>query len=143
MSSLPLSQGLLNSSNSSSGSSSGSSTIPKDNSDNSDKRKNNQGCPTCRRWQSIERCIKSLEKASDCVKECPSPSCIKMKNVFSHTKNCKRKNNQGCRICRQLVALCCFHAKSCVSVKCLVPYCHLIRSNRNKRRQSQQKNKRS
>ena len=81
------------------------------------------------RRQSIERCIKSLEHATYCDdKQCQIQSCIKMKKVVSHAKNCKRKNNQGCPICRQLIALCCFHAKSCTKPQCLVPYCHPIKA---------------
>lgn len=81
------------------------------------------------RRQSIERCIKSLEHATYCDdKQCQIQSCIKMKKVVSHAKNCKRKNNQGCPICRQLIALCCFHAKSCSKPHCSVPYCHPIKA---------------
>lgn len=36
-----------------------------------------------------------------------------MKRVISHTKQCKRKTNGGCPICKQLIALCCYHAKLC------------------------------
>ncbi len=36
-----------------------------------------------------------------------------MKRVVSHTKACKRKTNGGCPICKQLIALCCYHAKLC------------------------------
>ena len=44
---------------------------------------------------------------------CRLPSCQKMKRVVQHTKICKRKTNGGCPICKQLIALCCYHAKHC------------------------------
>ena len=55
-----------------------------------------------------------------------------MKRVVQHAKSCKRKSNQqggaqpqapGCPICKQLIALCCYHAKHCTEGKCPVPYC--------------------
>lgn len=56
-----------------------------------------------------------------------------MKRVVQHAKSCKRKSNQqggpaaqttpGCPICKQLIALCCYHAKHCTENKCPVPYC--------------------
>lgn len=59
-----------------------------------------------------------------------------MKRVVQHAKSCKRKTNQsgpgmasqgggatGCPICKQLIALCCYHAKHCNEQKCPVPYC--------------------
>jgi hypothetical protein len=36
-----------------------------------------------------------------------------MKRVVQHTKICMRKTNGGCPICKQLIALCCYHAKHC------------------------------
>lgn len=81
------------------------------------------------RRQSIERCIKSLEHATYCdEKHCQSQSCIKMKKVVSHAKSCKRKNNHSCPICKQLIALCCYHAKTCTQANCLVPYCVHIKA---------------
>ena len=63
---------------------------------------------------SIQRCIQSLVHACQCRDaNCRLPSCHKMKRVVSHTKQCKRKTNGGCPICKQLIALCCYHAKLC------------------------------
>ena len=63
---------------------------------------------------SIQRCIRSLVHACQCRDaNCRLPSCHKMKRVVSHTKACKRKTNGGCPICKQLIALCCYHAKLC------------------------------
>lgn len=63
---------------------------------------------------SIQRCIQSLVHACQCRDaNCRLPSCQKMKRVVQHTKMCKRKTNGGCPICKQLIALCCYHAKHC------------------------------
>jgi len=73
---------------------------------------------------SIQRCIQSLVHACQCRDaNCRLPSCHKMKRVVSHTKACKRKTNGGCPICKQLIALCCYHAKLCQEAKCPVPFC--------------------
>ena len=81
------------------------------------------------RRQSIERYTGSLEHATYCDdKHCTLQNCIKMKKVVSHGKSCKRKSNHGCPICKQLIALCCYHAKSCAKKQCLVPYCQYIKA---------------
>ncbi|KAK6291077.1 hypothetical protein J4Q44_G00385190 [Coregonus suidteri] len=68
---------------------------------------------------SIQRCIQSLVHACQCRNaNCSLPSCQKMKRVVQHTKGCKRKTNGGCPICKQLIALCCYHAKHCQENKC-------------------------
>uniref|UniRef100_A0A667XVX8 histone acetyltransferase n=1 Tax=Myripristis murdjan TaxID=586833 RepID=A0A667XVX8_9TELE len=73
---------------------------------------------------SIQRCIQSLVHACQCRNaNCSLPSCQKMKRVVQHTKNCKKKTNGGCPICKQLIALCCYHAKHCQENKCPVPFC--------------------
>ena len=76
------------------------------------------------RRASIQRCIQSLVHACQCRDaNCRQPSCQKMKRVVAHTKTCKRKTNGGCPICKQLIALCCYHAKHCQEAKCPVPFC--------------------
>ncbi|XP_033908960.1 CREB-binding protein-like isoform X1 [Acipenser ruthenus] len=73
---------------------------------------------------SIQRCIQSLVHACQCRNaNCSQPSCLKMKRVVQHTKGCKRKTNGGCPVCKQLIALCCYHAKHCQENKCPVPFC--------------------
>ncbi|XP_038056192.1 histone lysine acetyltransferase CREBBP-like isoform X2 [Patiria miniata] len=74
---------------------------------------------------SIQRCLQSLVHACQCKDaNCRLPSCQKMKRVVQHTKVCKRKTNGECPICKQLIALCCYHAKHChQEQKCLVPFC--------------------
>ena len=63
---------------------------------------------------SIQRCIQSLVHACQCRgANCNLPSCNKMKRVVAHTKQCKRKAEGNCPCCKQLIALCCYHAKIC------------------------------
>ncbi|XP_062846671.1 CREB-binding protein-like [Trichomycterus rosablanca] len=77
---------------------------------------------------SIQRCIQSLAHACQCRDaNCSLPSCQKMKRVVQHTKGCKRKTNGGCPVCKQLIALCCYHAKHCQENKCPVPFCPNIK----------------
>merc|ERR1712106_253689 len=96
-----------------------------DSSGNSDNKNLN---PQEARRQSIQRCIQSLVHASQCRDaNCRLPSCQKMKRVLSHTKSCKKKNNGGCAICKQLIALCCYHARNCKEQRCVVPYCYNIK----------------
>ncbi|XP_054997064.1 histone acetyltransferase p300-like [Sorex araneus] len=73
---------------------------------------------------SILRCIESLMHACQCRNaNCSLPSCKKMKRAVQHTKGCKQKTNGGCHVCKQLVALCCYHAKHCQENKCPVSFC--------------------
>lgn len=98
-----------------------------------------QANPQEARKQSIQRCIQSLVHACQCRDaNCRLPSCQKMKRVVQHTKNCKRKTNGGCPICKQLIALCCYHAKHCQEQKCPVPFCPNIK-HKLKQQQLQQK----
>uniref|UniRef100_A0A672QN56 histone acetyltransferase n=1 Tax=Sinocyclocheilus grahami TaxID=75366 RepID=A0A672QN56_SINGR len=91
-----------------------------DNSQNGEASKS----PQESRRLSIQRCIQSLVHACQCRNaNCSLPSCQKMKRVVQHTKGCKRKTNGGCPVCKQLIALCCYHAKHCQENKCPVPFC--------------------
>ncbi|XP_054723198.1 CREB-binding protein-like [Uloborus diversus] len=92
-----------------------------DDSGTSDPKQTN---PQESRRLSIQRCIQSLVHACQCRDaNCRLPSCQKMKRVVQHAKSCKRKTNGGCPICKQLIALCCYHAKHCQEAKCPVPFC--------------------
>lgn len=96
-----------------------------DDSSPSDMKQSN---PQEARKQSIQRCIGSLVHACQCRDaNCMLSSCQKMKRVVNHTKHCKKKTNGGCPICKQLVALCCYHAKHCNEQKCMVPFCPNIK----------------
>ncbi|CAG4940100.1 unnamed protein product [Colias eurytheme] len=87
-----------------------------------------QANPQEARKLSIQRCIQSLVHACQCRDaNCRLPSCQKMKRVVTHTKICKRKTKGDCPICKQLIALCCYHAKHCQESKCSVPFCSSIK----------------
>ena len=89
--------------------------------------------PKEQRKASIEKCIKFLVHATQChSSHCNQPSCIKMKRVLTHTRECKLmmtgKWNQ-CTVCKQFVLLCISHAKSCTMDQCPVPVCAHIKKN--------------
>ena len=80
------------------------------------------------RKQSIQKCIQSLVHACQCRDmSCKLQSCIKMKRVIRHTRDCRLRNNGNCSICKQFVALCLFHARSCNENQCSVPLCSKIK----------------
>ena len=90
------------------------------------------------RRQSIQRCIQSLVHACQCRDaNCRMNSCQKMKRVVQHTRQCKKKTNGGCQICRQLIALCCYHAKHCREDRCPVPFCLNIKQKLNQQQMQQ------
>lgn len=87
-----------------------------------------QANPQEARKLSIQRCIQSLVHACQCKDaNCRLQSCVKMKRIVAHIKVCKRRTTGGCNICKQVVALCCHHAKHCSEAKCLVPFCSSIK----------------
>ncbi|XP_014253868.1 CREB-binding protein isoform X3 [Cimex lectularius] len=107
--------------------------------DGSSPAENNKANPQEARKHSIQRCIHSLVHACQCRDaNCRLPSCQKMKRVVQHTKICKRKANGNCPICKQLIALCCYHAKYCQETKCPVPFCLNIK-HKMKQQQLQQR----
>lgn len=80
------------------------------------------------RTESIQRCISSLVHSCQCRDaNCRRLSCHKMKRVVQHTKMCKKRQTGPCPVCKQLIALCCYHAKHCQEQNCLVPFCPNIR----------------
>ena len=83
-----------------------------------------------RRFSAIQRCINSLVHATKCRIDanCQSVSCNKMKRVVRHTCQCTRKSSGGCPICKQLIALCCYHAKMCNESNCPVHFCQNIKA---------------
>uniref|UniRef100_G1Q0Z1 histone acetyltransferase n=1 Tax=Myotis lucifugus TaxID=59463 RepID=G1Q0Z1_MYOLU len=89
---------------------------------------------------SILRCIQSLRHARQCGDtNCSRTDCQKLKRVVLHTTRCQRKAIGGCPVCKQLIALCCYHAKQCQENPCPVPLClnikQKLREQRLRRRQ--------
>jgi hypothetical protein len=77
---------------------------------------------------SIQRCINSLVHACSCRDvNCIDGSCHRMKRVIQHTRQCRRRQNAQCPVCKQLIALCCYHARTCVDAQCQLPFCANIR----------------
>ncbi|XP_035665030.1 uncharacterized protein LOC118408373 [Branchiostoma floridae] len=71
-----------------------------------------------------QRCMQTLIHACQCQDaDCSQPNCSSMKSVAQHYKSCMRKTDGGCPICKQLIALCCYHAKRCQEQTCPAPYC--------------------
>ncbi|VDN60384.1 unnamed protein product [Dracunculus medinensis] len=80
------------------------------------------------RLESIQRCIQSLVHACQCRDaNCRRPSCKNMKRVVMHARSCRKRSSATCPICKQLIALCCYHAKHCDGNACSVPFCSNIR----------------
>ena len=69
---------------------------------------------------------------------CKQPSCIKMKRVLRHTRDCKLRMSGNCTICKQFLLLCYSHAKSCTDDKCPVPICARIKKNLQEQRAQSQ-----
>ena len=85
--------------------------------------------------KTLIRCIENLEHACSCkATACTLANCEKMRRVVTHYRVCKQKDSGSCGVCKQLLALCCYHAKQCKAVTCLVPFCHGIRQTLQQRR---------
>ena len=78
----------------------------------------------------IERWIEYLVHACKCRigNNCQFSGCHKMKRVVAHTRRCQRKSDGGCPVCKQLIALCCYHAKTCNQSNCPVHFCQDIKA---------------
>lgn len=88
--------------------------------------------PADAKKQSVQRCVQSLVHACNCRDaNCRMPSCARLKRITQHSRICKKRQvgTNQCPICRQLIALCCFHSKICDDTqnKCLVPFCPNIK----------------
>ena len=95
--------------------------------------------PREQRKASIQKCIQFLVHASHCRDPmCKQPSCIKMKRVLRHTRDCKLRISGKCTICKQFLLLCYSHAKSCKDDNCHVPICARIKKNLCEQRAQQQ-----
>ena len=76
----------------------------------------------------IQRCVQNLVHASRCRDPtCQRASCAMMKRVVEHTKTCMRRKGGGCRLCRDFIHLCCYHAKLCSERECVVRFCRVIK----------------
>ena len=89
----------------------------------------------------IDMCRHYLVHATKCHDpHCVQPSCIKMKRVLTHTRECKLMISNKwkmCLICKRFVQLCILHAKNCNEDECPVPMCAGIKKNLRKQRNEQ------
>ncbi|GMR55499.1 hypothetical protein PMAYCL1PPCAC_25694, partial [Pristionchus mayeri] len=87
------------------------------------------GAGASNRERTIEKIVFLLVHTSTCKDDkCTRSSCHKMKRIVAHTKVCKnRRVYQPCPVCKQFIAICCNHAKSCQKEGCEVPFCVNIR----------------
>eukprot|EP00041_Stephanoeca_diplocostata_P038119 m.1478164 g.1478164 ORF g.1478164 m.1478164 type:complete len:2116 (+) comp25164_c0_seq4:202-6549(+) len=53
---------------------------------------------------------------------CARQNCNKMKQMIQHSRQCPGPQH-SCNVCKQLVALCCYHAKNCRTSNCTIPFC--------------------
>ena len=75
------------------------------------------------RDESVKRCIQSLIHACQCKDaNCKRMTCHKMRKVVQHARTCKRRQSSNCPVCKQLIALCCYHAKHCTATNCPVQF---------------------
>jgi len=80
------------------------------------------------RQRHIRLHVQLLEHASLCnSSQCNSSNCAKMKQYLKHSKECKLKQQGGCKICKRIIALLRYHAQSCKNKVCPIPQCLAIR----------------
>ena len=99
--------------------------------------------PADSKKQTVQRCIQGLIHSCNCRDaNCRMPSCGRLKRLVMHSRNCKKRQlgQNSCPLCRQLIALCCYHSKTCEDTqnKCPVPFCTTIKG-RLKQQQVQQR----
>ncbi|CAG2120233.1 unnamed protein product [Medioppia subpectinata] len=106
--------------------------------------------------QAIQRCAQTLAHSCRCRDaNCALPSCHKYKKVAQHfARHCRRvaanrlklanqkaaaapAGGGSCALCKQLVVLCCYHAKHCTDSECPVLYCTYIKSKLRQRQRGQ------
>lgn len=83
------------------------------------------------RQEQLRKTMELLVHASSCQdKNCPHPSCFKVKMLFQHSLTCSTKATGGCTYCRRMWALLQLHAKSCTTPNCPVPRCRDLKQYR-------------
>uniref|UniRef100_A0A914PUF7 histone acetyltransferase n=1 Tax=Panagrolaimus davidi TaxID=227884 RepID=A0A914PUF7_9BILA len=78
-----------------------------------------------KRQESIQKIIEKLIHAVNCKNEsCTTfATCNRLKQILSHLQICKNRKENKCSVCKQMIALCCFHAKQCKAEICQIPFC--------------------
>jgi E1A/CREB-binding protein len=76
----------------------------------------------------IEMYLNTFMHAVHCRNaNCTYAKCMQFKRVVAHSRQCQKFKNSQCDFCRQLVALCIYHAKTCKDDHCQVPFCGNIK----------------
>ncbi|VDM34683.1 unnamed protein product [Hydatigera taeniaeformis] len=76
------------------------------------------------RKPNLVSCIAALVHANQCRDaNCRMATCIQMKRVLAHLRACPKRSSGTCPLCRQLISMCCLHAKACTEEQCQVPLC--------------------
>eukprot|EP00054_Salpingoeca_dolichothecata_P028111 m.210847 g.210847 ORF g.210847 m.210847 type:complete len:1191 (-) comp26132_c3_seq4:103-3675(-) len=76
----------------------------------------------------LQRILESVVHACSCIDPaCTFPSCAKMKQVVEHTRSCPNRG-ENCTMCKKLLHVYLFHARSCRLNTCPVPYCANLKS---------------
>lgn len=98
--------------------------IEEEGSNNNGESGSDRPAGAAERKPNILACITALIHANMCRDaNCRNPSCIQMKKVLAHLRNCPKRSSGTCPLCRQLISMCCMHAKSCTKEQCQVPLC--------------------
>ncbi|XP_037455236.1 probable histone acetyltransferase HAC-like 1 [Triticum dicoccoides] len=65
-----------------------------------------------------------LVHASTCrSSSCQFPNCLKVKELFLHGKQCKRRASGGCALRKKMWYMIQFHAQACRDSGCSMPRC--------------------
>ncbi|XP_063908095.1 CREB-binding protein-like isoform X1 [Zophobas morio] len=98
-------------------------------------------CKKSRKLKVIKAYHRFLHACTCTESDCQNAGCDEMKSTVVHFKMCTRTPKKDCTSCRQLLALCHYHAKrsqDCESKLCIVPYCakmkHLMKLKRRAKR---------
>ncbi|GLJ24288.1 hypothetical protein SUGI_0463400 [Cryptomeria japonica] len=72
----------------------------------------------------LRKMLDLLIHASRCLSpQCAYQNCRKVKGLFRHGTNCKKRAAQGCSLCKKMWHILQLHARACKESECRVPRC--------------------
>lgn len=75
----------------------------------------------------LRKMLELLVHASECrAALCEYPNCRKVKGLFRHGIQCKRRASGGCPLCKKMWHLLQLHARACKENNCNVPRCRFV-----------------
>lgn len=93
-----------------------------------DKRQENMKDVGQEKHLNVDDCLQILDHVSICMNpRCDLQGCSKMKRMLSHTKECKKKMQSTCTLCKHFLHLCMIHSKNCRATPCRIYLCGLIK----------------